>query len=437
MPVLSSLKQMFRKASLLSMILSLVFVSVALAASGDLDTAFSGDGMTDTGFGINSPDSARAVAIQPNGRIVVVGYTGPSASSDFAIARYNQNGTLDTSFSGDGMQTTSFDASDVAWAVAIQTDGKIVVSGYACDAFLSDCSVAVARYLSNGSLDTSFSGDGKQTAKVGTNPTQSIGGLAIQTDGKIVVAGHALIGATFDFAAFRFNTNGSLDTSFSGDGKVSFGFGSGRTDSGVDLALQSDGKIVLVGHSSDSGNTSENFAVARLTSTGSLDSTFSGDGKQMVNFGASTFANGNSVAIDGNGKIVIAGSKKDGPVTVFALTRLNSNGALDATFNGTGKVIVNLPGPTDIARSVVFDGTKIVIAGESRPASIDFALLRFNANGSLDTSFSGDGVATFNFGSTYIDQAWGVAIDSNGRYVLAGHTNQGGSDNFGVVRVLP
>ena len=437
MLLLSSLKRLLRKTSLLSMILSLVFVSVALAASGDLDTTFSSDGMTNTNFSANSPDAVRAVAIQPNGRIVVVGYTGPSASSDFAIARYNQNGTLDTSFSGDGMQTTSFDASDVAWAVAIQPDGKILVSGFACAAAFSDCSVALARYLPNGSLDTTFSGDGKQTAKIGTNKTQSVGGLAIQTDGKIVVAGLVVLNDSIDFAVFRFNSNGSFDATFSGDGKLSFGFGTGRSDTAADLALQSDGKIVLGGRSSDSGNTSTNLAIARITSTGALDSTFSGDGRQMVSFGSSTFANGNTIAIDGNGKIVIGGSKKAGAVSVFVLARLTPTGALDTTFNSTGKVIVNLPGPSDIAHKVLFDGTKIVLAGETRPASVDFALLRFNANGSLDTSFSGDGIVTVNFGSTDLDQAWGLAMDSSGRYVLAGNTDGPGNSDFGVMRVMP
>ena len=437
MHFLASLKRLFRKTTLLSMILSLVFVSVALAASGDLDTTFSADGMVETDFGSNTADGARAVAVQSNGRIVVVGYTGPNNASDFFIARYTQNGTLDTSFSGDGKQTTNFDANDVAWAVAIQSDGKIVVSGFACDVAYSDCSVAIARYHPNGSLDTTFSGDGKQTAKIGTNKSQSIGGLALQTDGKIVVAGLTDIGSSVDFAVFRFNSNGSFDTSFSGDGQLSFGFGNGRSDTATSLALQSDGKIVLGGRSADSGNTSMDFAIARVTSTGGLDSTFSGDGKQMINFGASTFSGANTIAVDGNGKIVIGGSKKLNSVTVLALARLNTNGALDATFNGSGKVIVNLPGPTDIAHKLLFDGTKIVVAGETRPASVDFALLRFNANGSLDTSFSGDGIVTVNFGSTAYDQAWGLAIDSNGRYVLAGNTGNPSDYDFGLMRVLP
>src|SRR6476659_154052 len=192
---------------------------------GSLDTSFSSDGKQTTDLG--GFDQANGVALQADGKIVVVGFTG---GGDFALARYNSNGSLDTSFSGDGMQTTDFGGNDQAKAVAVQGDGKIVVAGN------GGPGGAVARYNPNGSLDTSFSGDGKQTTNF-----LSASGIALQGDGKIAVVGSS----GNDFGLARYNANGSLDTSFSGDGKQTTDFGGAERATGV--ALQGDGKIDALG----------------------------------------------------------------------------------------------------------------------------------------------------------------------------------------------
>ena len=259
---------------------SVILSAIAQAAPGDLDPTFSGDGEQTTDFGGSS--EAKAVVVQPDGKVVVVGAT----FRDFAVAlaRYNPNGTLDTSFSGDGRQTTDF---GVANAVALQADGKIVVVGSI------DSSFALARYNPNGSLDTSFSGDGKQTTGIGGSSEDEATGVAIQGNGKIVVVGTATdpsTGANPKFALARYNPNGSLDTSFSGDGKQTTDFGATR-DGATGVALQGDGKIVAVG-AADSGATTHNFALARYNPNGSLDTSFSGDGKQTTDFGGVDEANG-------------------------------------------------------------------------------------------------------------------------------------------------
>ena len=221
------------------------------------------------------------MALQGDGKIVVVGFIGDSGGGDFALARYNTNGSLDTSFSGDGKQTTNFGGTDDgATGVAVQSDGKIVVVGGASGAGTGGRDFAIARYNPNGTLDTSFSGDGKQTT--GFAGFGGANGVALQANGKIVAAGVGVspgVGTAFGLA--RYNSDGSLDTSFSGDGKQTTDFAGGLAGA-TGVALQGDGKIVAVGEIIHSPG---GFALARYNPNGSLDTSFSGDGKQTTDFG--------------------------------------------------------------------------------------------------------------------------------------------------------
>src|SRR6478752_6282614 len=214
--------------------LAAVFSAGAQAAPGNLDPTFSGDGKQTTDFLPGGDSDATATVRQPDGKIVAVGSvfrrsSGDSSFFDFALARYNPNGTLDTSFSGDGRKTTDFAGidDDRATGVALQSDGKIVVVGGTGvgSPFGDIFDFAVARYNPNGTLDTSFSGDGKQTADLGDIDIAY--GTTVQGDGKIVVVGNVsqLPSGATDFALARFDSNGSLDTSFSGDGKQTTDFG--------------------------------------------------------------------------------------------------------------------------------------------------------------------------------------------------------------------
>jgi uncharacterized delta-60 repeat protein len=223
-----------------------VFPAGAQAAPGDLDLTFSGDGKQRTDFGFGDSRAA-AIARQPDGKIVAVG----ADRGDLALARYNPNGSLDTSFSGDGKQTTDFGGCcDGANGVALQDDGKIVVVGGG--------GFALARYNPNGSLDTSFSGDGKQTTSF--TAVDVANGVTIQGDGKIVAVGRAGDFGVTDFALARYNPNGSLDTSFSGDGRQTTDFGGDDGANGV--AIQGDGKIVAAGVGPGPNGTND-FALAR------------------------------------------------------------------------------------------------------------------------------------------------------------------------------
>jgi uncharacterized delta-60 repeat protein len=394
------------------------FAIVRYNSNGSLDNSFDGEGIQTTYF-----FSGSSLAIQPDGKIVAAGQAfNPNTNNrDFALARYNSNGTLDSSFDGDGIQTTDFfGGDDFASSLAIQPDGKIVVAGVANNTNHSN--FALARYNSNGSLDNSFSGDGKHiTDFKGGNDIAS--SLAIQPDGKIVVAGQAFNpdANNSDFALARYNSNGSLDNSFDGDGKLTDFYLAGNTRFTA-IAIQPDGKIIAAGQAFNLNTGNNDFALARYNSNGTLDSTFSGDGKLTTDFGFDEFAT--SLAIQGDGKIVVAGGvHNDGSNYYdFALARYNSNGSLDNSFDGDGKLTTDFFGSDDYATSLAIqtDG-KIVAAGQAynpNTTSYEFALARYNSNGSLDSSFDGDGMQTTDFGSD--DYATSLAIQTDGKIVAAG-----------------
>ena len=236
------------------------FVLARYNPDGSLDTGFSGDGRQAIGSDF---DSATGVAIQANGKIVAVGTCcGYHGGELFLIARFNPNGSLDPTFDGGGTQTTAFRDSNVANAVAIQPNGKIVVVGSTTRDVFGCCEdYALARYNTNGTLDPSFSGDGKQATSIRGRAN----GVGIQSTGKIVVVGW---GGTSALA--RYNPNGSRDTSFAGDGGADF---SGFANA---VAIQSNDRIVVVG-----GGT-----IARYNANGSRDTSFSGDGSADFNGGA-------------------------------------------------------------------------------------------------------------------------------------------------------
>jgi uncharacterized delta-60 repeat protein len=409
-----------------------VFSAGAQAAPGDLDVTFSGDGKQTTAFG--GSDGANGVALQPNGKTVAVGFalTG-TGGGRFALARYNPNGSLDTSFSADGRVFTNFRGSgEGANGVAIQPNGKIVVVGVATGD--DDDDFALARYNPNGSLDPSFSGDGKQRTQFANGGEAR--GMALQPNGKIVAVGGSGAGpnGAGDYALARYNPNGSLDTSFSGDGKQTTDFGRIRPGQAHGVALQGDRKIVAVGDGPD--RFSNSFTLARYNPNGSLDTSFSGNGKQLTNFGDSTSDGARGVALQGDGKIVAVGyAGFEGGA--FALARYNPDGSLDTSFSGDGMETTEFPFG-GVANGLALQGDgKIVAVGGAFSSTFggDFALARYNPNGSLDTSFSGDGTQTTEFGEGA--GANGVALTAHGKIVTVGvgrGPNQ--TNDFALARYL-
>jgi uncharacterized delta-60 repeat protein len=411
-----------------------------LFASGDLDTTFSGDGKVLTTFVTGQSALVRDIAVQANGKIVAAGETWPSdVDHNFAVARYNPGGALDTTFSGDGLKIVSLGGDyDMALGLAIHPPTrKIVLAGDKCPGTLYPCDSGVLRFNPAGGLDTTFNATGKRIDNFGgDNGSHAV---AIYPDGRIVAAGYMenLATGNSDFEVIVYTAAGNLDTTFSGDGRVAVNFGSGRQEVVSAVALQPDGKIVLGGQTCESGWTNCHFALARLNTNGSLDTTFSGDGRQITSFGAFEYIKG--LALQADGKIVAVGGKHDGSTAYFALARYNTNGSLDATFGSSGKRVTDFTGDVnnDNANDVVIqsDG-KIVVCGlASNGVSTDFALARYTSSGNLDPTFSGDGKTMVDFGRSDVCNA--LALQPDGKYVLGGHSVASEFFRWVVARVLP
>jgi uncharacterized delta-60 repeat protein len=399
-------------------------VQLLAAAPGDLDATFGAGGKVLTDFQAQSTDDGTAVAIQPDGKIVVVGVSDANGPFEFALARYAPDGNLDPSFGSGGKVTTSFagdpDESDQVFAVAIQSDGAIVVGGTADGA-----SFALVRYTAQGALDPSFGAGGKVTTAFGGDFEQ-VSALAIQPDGKIVAAGVSDANGSPDFALARYNANGSLDQSFGSGGRVLTDFSQQSDDEAFAIAIQPDGKILAAGRSDATGN-NLNFAVVRYMPNGQLDPSF-GTGGMVVTSFADSDAEGRAIAVQPDGKIVVAGLS----AAAFALARYTAGGALDTTF-GTGGAVTttfaNAGSAQAVGVAVQSDG-KIVAGGAVDAA---FAATRYNADGSPDVTFGTGGTAMTSFGGTF-DTAEAMALQSDGKIVLAGFSDVNGSDDFALVR---
>jgi uncharacterized delta-60 repeat protein len=407
--------------------------------SGGLDLSFSGDAKQTYDFGHD--DQATAVAVQSDGKVLVAGTWG-GGGDDFAIVRYLPNGSLDSTFGTNGRQTIDFGSTDVCTGLAVQADGKIVLVGYTDFSAVGANDVAVARLNANGTLDTTFNGDGMRRVNFSGAYDDRASGVVIQPDGKIVIAATWGIDASdSELALIRLNPNGTLDSSINtgnGNGRASAGFANAYAVT-TGIALQADGKIVLVGYTDFDPTAGTDVAVARFNGNdGSLDLGFDGDGKRSLDFGGNYNDRASGVVIQPDGKIVIATLWGTASADAdFGFIRLmGGNGAVDASFssvNGNGRASTNFGGadlPTGIALQP--DG-KIVISGYTNAnGTNDFAVARFNSNGQPDTTFSTDGMQTVPFGGG--DKANGMAVQKDGRIVLAGSTSVG--QDFAVARLI-
>ncbi|MFI8099939.1 calcium-binding protein [Streptomyces sp. NPDC086023] len=402
-------------AAALALVLSLP--GVAAAAPGDLDPAFDGDGKVVTDLGGYS--GVDGMAVQPDGKIVTVGYAWTSETSgDFTVVRHNPNGSLDTTFGGgDGIASTDFDqANEEARALALLPDGKIVVAGGTTD-WGGNGAWAVARFNADGSLDATFDGDGRATLEINVDAIESAMAVAVQPDGKIVLGGESF----GEWPLARLTSGGAPDPTFSGDGILLTDFGGGCCQGVTDLVLQPDGRIVAGGYSTNG------FTLARYTDAGALDPTFDGDGRVTTGFGSGPLG----VALQPDGKIVMAG--RDG--SSFGLARVTPGGALDAAFDGDGRVTTSF-GPADgVAYDVALqsDG-RIVAAGQYGG---DFALARYNTDGALDPGFHADGRVTTDFGGPD-DQAHEVLVQPDGKILAGGLSGEAYSysSHMGLARYL-
>ena len=418
----------------LAVALAIALSAPAQAAPGDLDPTFGTDGTVTTNGVL---DGANAVALQPDGFIVAVGYATAGPGFDWGLARYKPDGRLDLTFGSSGTLTTDFGGNyDYATAVGLQADGRIVVAGIEGNDSGAGRDFALARYNPDGGLDVSFGSGGKVTTDFAGAEDNALG-MVLQPDGRIVVVGYSSRGPS-DFALARYNPDGSLDTSFGSGGRVTTEFGG--FDLGYAVALQPDGRIVVAG-SSGSGTNSD-FALARYHPNGSPDTAFGSGGRVTTDL--SGFDTGYAVALKPDGRILVTG-----PVSHptrsndFGLAGYNRDGGLDEAFGSGGKVITDFAGESDIPYTVAVqpDG-RILVAGHAgiRGPDVfldyreDFALARYSLDGSLDAGFGSGGKVTTNIGAdSDNDTANALALQPEGRIVLAG---AGGGGTFALARYL-
>jgi uncharacterized delta-60 repeat protein len=438
---------------------------------GSLDTAFAGNGRVV--FAIGSEfDSVTALALQPDGKIVLAGVCSTANIDNICLARLNPDGSLDASFdgpsgTGNGKFMLAIGTSGVASALALQPDGKIVVAGTCWTG--NDRKFCLARLNPDGSLDASFDGpdvaspgNGKFLLQIGS-ASNSLGALSLQLDGKIVVAGACWEGSLRYFCVARMNIDGSLDTSFDGPDTVTPGNGKfalpfGMNDGGVaSIALQTDGKILLGGSCLRIGGvfdaTHYDFCFARLNVDGSFDTTFdgpngNGNGKFQFTVLGSSDDYVSRIVLQPDGKVVAAGTCD----LDFCLARLNVDGSLDTSLKdpnnfGDGKLRFQLGSSSDAAADLILqpDG-KVLIAGfctNTTANNQDFCLARLQDDGSLDTSFDGsnstlpgNGKFLLQVGSSD-DRAYAITLQRDGKIILAGscRNDQSNINEFCVARL--
>jgi len=399
------------------------------AADGDLDPTFGVAGQVVTDLN-HSTDWANGVAIQPDGKMVVVGTTykqNDYSDEDFAITRYNADGTLDSTFGRGGKVRTDFPGlAAVPSSVVIQSDGKIVVAGGAFPIFTFAGNFVIARYNSNGKLDRSFGDNGIVTTFFEAGSYAS--SVALQSDGKIIAAGTVFVDfiigeqSDTDFALARYNRDGSLDTTFGSGGLVSTDF-LGKEDDAFSVLIQPDGKIVAVGSANDPANYYD-FAAVRYLSNGTIDTSFGVSGKVQTDFGDQNFDRAQAAALQADGKIVAAGFaiSHGGGVENFAVARYTSSGVLDTSFSSDGKQQITFNNCCQSANEVLLqsDG-KIITVGyaNTEDSDSDFLLARLTTNGALDSTFGVGGKVRTSFGDLN-GGANGAALQADGKIVAVG-----------------
>lgn len=402
--------------------------TAVFAAPGDLDVSFGSSGKVITPIGTGD-DVGVGLALQPDGKIILAGRCNNGANDDFCLARYLPGGTLDPSFGVGGKVVTPIGTgNDTATALSLQPDGKIVLAGRCQSPSVFD--FCLARYLASGALDTSFGSGGTVISPIGTDSDSALA-LTAQPDGKLVVAGACWNGSKWEFCVARYLPIGVLDPSFGSGGKV---ITSITTANNVarSIALQADGRLVLAGECVN--GTNADFCLVRYLADGTLDPAF-GSGGIVLTTMVPGFDSAYSLTPQPDGKLVVGGRCHNGSDQDFCLARYQPNGALDAGFGTAGKVITPLGTGNDFAFAIGLqpDG-KIMLTGSCTVGSeTDFCAARYLSSGALDPGFGSGGLLFTPIG-TAGDSAWAIALQPDGKIILGGSCSNGSNFDFCLAR---
>jgi uncharacterized delta-60 repeat protein len=394
----------------------------ALAAgAGSLDGSFGNGGFATVALG--SWVGAAAVVVQPDGKIVTAGEGDLGSGNVIVSTRMTASGALDPTYGNGGIVTVDINGGagvDSGAGLALQTDGKIVIAGGGRYGTYGPITFAAVRLTSSGALDPTFGTNGVTTVPIGTASIAIANAVVIQSDGKIALAGTALTSHN-QFVAVRLNANGTLDNSFGTAGISTLSPAGGAWG----LALQGDGKLILAGQA-DFNNPqvagAQQFMAARLTASGGLDATYGHGGIVAIPVGATALGYG--IVLQGDGKAVLAGPAFT-TTGVNATVRLNVDGTIDHSFGNAGiSAVPDWYG----ANAILLDGSGRILL----PA-VGASVLRLQANGSPDQTFGNGGNALATIGTS--GGANGGALAADGKIVLAGAANINGRTVLTVIRL--
>ncbi len=431
------MNQLCRHALAIFMLVGTLFTPLAhatIGAPGTLDPFWGngiplGAGKVITSIG-GVHDDARAMTLQPDGKVLVAGACLNGGTYDFCAARYNGDGTLDLTWNGTGKVITALGGEDFAQAVAVQPDGKVLLAGSCTNG--GNNNFCAARYNANGTLDITWNVTGIVITAIGSGQTLTQA-IMLQPDGKVLLSGSCFNGINSDFCAVRYNGDGTLDINWNGTGKVITDMG-GNNDGSYAIALQPNGKVLLAGTCSN--GTYGNFCAARYNVDGTLDITWNGNGKVITAIGSFTDT-ARAMTLQPDGKVLLGGLCFNAAYSNFCAARYNANGTLDTTWNSTGKVITLIGSGigSNVANAMALqpDG-RVLLAGYCfNDVNNDFCAVRYLSNGALDTTWNGTGTVTTAIGTGY-DVANAITLQPDGKVLLAGECLNGTNSNVCVAR---
>ena len=391
-----------KSTTLLFSVFASIYTTFSFSQAGALDSSFNTDGT------INKPaGAANAIAVQPDGKIIAAGYS----AAGFTLVRYNKAGNIDKSFGVNGIAVAFSGGANIN-SIVVKPSGKIIAAGADNNNF------AIAKFNADGTLDCSFGNAGEvSTNFLGANDAAY--SVCLAPDNKIIAAGTVFDCCGSDesrFALARYNPDGSLDSSFNYDGKVAKHVSAARFDYAGYAILQTDGKIIEIGYTYPTAHQAD-FTLVRLTTEGDIDSSFGTNGYTFTDLN-----NGYNIpvaaVVQSDDKIVVVGYTFLETVYKVVLARYYKNGQLDSTFGTNGSVITDFNTDFAIARGITLQPDDKILIAVTLGGTDQFAVARFKENGAIDNSFGNGGYSAINLGSAYA-----VALQANGKIVAAGTAN--------------
>ena len=411
-------------------------VEVACADSGSLDASFGTDGVVTYVGGDYS--SARAVTFDSSGRLLVAGNSMPNADSDMTLWRYDSSGNLDGTFGTNGVVTyDSGSGADYGYAIALDSSGNILIAGRING---SNGDMALWRYDASGAPDNTFGSDpGTNLVAYTDGQSSSASAIAVDASGKVLVAGYIYSGSHYRMALWRYDADGGPDNTLGGNSLTNFVTYGGGTSFGKGMVLAGGGKILVAGYVNNGSN--DDMALWRYNPDGSSDNTFGNDpNSNLVVYDGGSTDSAQAIALDSNGKILIAGYMHKGAAGYdVGVLRYGSDGVPDNTFgsDGSTNLVAYDGGSNDHAYAVAVDSSnRVLVAGyTSQNSGWDAAVWRFDADGRPDDAFGTNGVATYDGGNS--DYAYALALDASGNILSAGTSRIGSDDDMILWRYHP